>query len=154
MRLWARVREIAAGRSYRLLGDLTTAYFEELRLAGQLRAHAERVPYPDLATVLLGLANGQDQHAALVRERVARLGGALDTSQVGAPHEGPNYWARLTHDLADLRAQGLSYLELAHRWDTEDEESAALCATLAHEESAACRVIGDMIARSDPHAAD
>ena len=154
MRLWARVRTLAGGPTPRLLGDFKIAYLEELRLAHQLRMHAERVPYPNISAVLLGLARGQDEHAALVRKRVADLGGTLDAGQVGAPHEGRNYWTRLTHDLADLRAQGLRYLELAQHWDTEDGDSATLCTSLAHEESAACRVISDLITRSDPHAAD
>ena len=153
MGLLARVRDFVGGPSRRLAGDLTAAYLEELRLARQLRLHAERVPYPNLAAPLLGLADRQERHAALLRERVGGLGGNVGADGVGVPREGRNYWERLTFDLADLRALSQRYLELTHYWDV-DAESAALCARLAHEDGEACHLIGDLIARSDPHAAD
>lgn len=154
MGLWERVRGLAGGPARRLAGDLANAYLEELRLARQLRLHAERVPYPNLAATLLGLAEVQDKHAALLRERVTQLGDTVDAGAAGAPRDGRNYWERLTFDLADLRARSKRYLELALHWDVDDAESAALCTRLAHEDAAAGRVIDDLIARSDPHAQD
>ena len=147
MGLWGR-------GSRRLAVELAAACLEEQRLARQLRAHAERVPYPNLAATLSQLAEKQDAHAALVRARVVALGGAVAADAPGEPRDGRNYWERLTVDLADLRAQSQRYLELAHRCDVDDVESAALCTRLAHEDGDACRVVSELIARSDPHAAD
>lgn len=154
MGLWARVRELASGPRRRILGDLAAAYHDELRVAQQLRLHAERVPYPNLVARVLALADRSDAHAGLLRERATQLGGAVDASGAGAPRSGHNYWERLTVDLEDLRAQSKRYLELAQHWDIEDAETAALFARLAHEDAAMCRVLGDLIARSDPHAQD
>src|SRR5437879_4861631 len=63
--LWERVRGLAAGPRRRLAADLAAAYDEELRVAMQLRLHAERVPYPASAAQLLALAEHEDAHAAL-----------------------------------------------------------------------------------------
>ena len=154
MGVWTHVRELASGPRRRILGALAAAYNGELQVARQLRLHAERVPYPNLAARLLALADQADAHAVLLRERATTLGGVVDTDGVGTPRGGHNYWERLTFDLQDLRAQSKRYLELAQHWDIEDAETAALFARLAHEDGAMCRVVGDLIARSDPHAQD
>jgi len=152
--LWERVRDLAGGAKRRIIVDLTAAYQDELRVALQLRLHAERVPYPNLAATLLGLAERKDAHAALVREQLARLGGVVEGTATGSPRGGRNYWERLTFDLEDLRAKSARYRELAQHWDVDDEETAAVFERLSHEDAALCRVIGDLIARSDPHAED
>jgi hypothetical protein len=152
--LWERVRDLAAGPRRRIINDLTAAYDEELRLALQLRLHAERVPYPNLAATLLGLAEREDAHAALVREQLGRLGATTPATGAGAPRGGRNYWERLTVDLEDMRAKSARYRELGLHWDIDDPDTAALFERLAHEDTALCRVIGDLIARSDPHAED
>ena len=61
---------------------------------------------------------------------------------------------RLTFDLEDLRAKSARYRELANHWDLDDPETAALFDRLAREDATLCRVIGDLVARSDPHAED
>ena len=154
MGLWERVRDYTAGPQRRILADLTAAYHEELRMALQLRLHAERVPYPNSAARLLELADREDAHAALVREQIARLGGAVTSGGAGTPRGGRNYWERLTFDLEDMRAKGQRNRELSIHWDVEDAETAKLFARLADEDHVLCRVIGDLIARSDPHAED
>jgi hypothetical protein len=154
MGLWERVRDLAGGSKRRIVLDLADAYHEELRVALQLRLHAERVPYPNLAATLLGLAEREDAHAALARERLAELGATVAAAGAGAPRGGHNYWERLTLDLEDLRAKGARYRELAQHWDIADAETAALFDRLAREDATLCRVIGDLIARSDPHAED
>lgn len=152
MGLWERVRDLTGGSKRRLITDLTTAYHEELRVALQLRLHAERVPYPNLAATLLGLAEREDAHAALVREQLARLGATITSAGAGSPRGGRNYWERLTFDLEDLRAKGARYRELALHWDVDEPDTAAVFDRLANEDAVLCRVIGDLIARSDPHA--
>jgi hypothetical protein len=154
MGVWTRVRELASGPRRRILAAITAAYHDELRVAQQLRLHAEHVPYPNIAARLLALADQADARAVLLRERATDLGGAVDAAGPGAPRGGRNCWERLTVDLGDLRAQSKRYLELAQHWDIEDAETAALFARLAREDGAMCRVVGDLVARSDPHAQD
>lgn len=148
------MRDLTAGAKPRIIDDLTAAYHEELRVALQLRVHAERVPYPNLAAILLGLAEREDAHAALAREQLARLGAPVASAGAGMPRGGRNYWQRLTFDLEDIRAKSARHRELAQHWDIEDAETAAVFDRLAREDMALCRVIGDLIARSDPHAED
>ena len=152
--LWERVRDLAGGAKRRIIVDLTAAYREELRVAMQLRLHAERVPYPNLAATLLGLAEHEDAHAALVREQLTRLGATVEGADPGSPRGGRNYWERLTFDLEDLRAKGARYRELAQHWDIDDVETADVFERLAREDAALCRAVGDLITRSDPHAED
>jgi len=152
--LWQRVRELGGGAQRRILTDLAHAYREYLRVAQQLRVHAERVPYPADAAALLGLAERESAHAAAVRQHIERLGAVAPSGDPGAPRGGHNYWERLTVDLEDLRAKSKRYRELALHWDVEDAETAALFDRLANEGAALCRVVSDLITRSDPHAED
>ena len=154
MGLWTRVRALTAPPSRRVVAELGSVYGEELRLARQFRAHAERVPYPTLAANLLGLADREDAHAAEIRSLIVELGGTADPSGTGEPRGGRNYWERLTFDLEDLRAKARRHIELAQHWDTTYPDVAALLVRLARDEAEMSRTIGDMIARSDPHAAD
>lgn len=148
------VRELVSGPRRRILGALTAAYHDEVGAAQQLRLHAERVPYRTLTAPLLALAARADAHSALLRDRVTQLGGSIEVVGASVPHGGRNYWERLTLDLRNLRTQSKRYLELAQRWDVEDAETAALFTHLAHEDTAMSRVVGDLVARSDPHAQD
>jgi rubrerythrin len=153
--LWQRMRDLGGGSDKRrIIADLANAYREELRGALQLRLHAERVPYPNDAATLLGLAEREDAHAAAVRQQLEHLGAAPPSGDPGTPRGGHNYWERLTFDLEDLRAKSARYRELALHWDVEDAETAAVFDRLAHEDAALGRVIGNLIARSDPHAED
>jgi rubrerythrin len=155
MSLWARVRDLTAGPERRIVRDLTAAYQHERRMAAQLRAHAERVPYPNLAATLTGLADEEDAHAARLQADIARRGGVANGAIVAeTTRPGRNYWERLTIDLEELRAKSRRYLELAQHWDLDDAAAAALFTDLAHEDAAMCRMIADLIARSDPHALD
>ena len=155
MSLWERVRDLAAGPTRRLVRDLAAAYQHERRMAAQLRVHAERVPYPNLATTLTGLADDEDAHATRLQDEITRRGGVANGAVVAtATRPGRNYWERLTIDLEELRAKSKRYLELAQHWDLDDAAAAALFTDLAHEDAAMCRVLGDLIARSDPHALD
>jgi hypothetical protein len=154
MGLWTHVRRLAAGALGRLLESLAATYGDELRLGRQLRLHAERVPYPSLAASLLALADRADMHAAALREEIARLGGGTDALPVATPRGGRNHWERLATDLEDLQAMGKRYLELAQRWDGDFPETAALLGRLARENAGMRRAVQEMIALSDPHAAD
>src|SRR5436853_4387584 len=146
------MRELGGGAKRRILVDLANAHREELRVALQLRVHAERAPYPDHAAAILVLAEREDAHAAAVRQQIERLGAVPPTGDPGTPRGGHNYWERLTFDLEDLRTKSSRYRELALHWDIDDADTAALFDRLAHEDAALCRVVSDLITRSDPHA--
>jgi len=149
-----RMRRLAAGPRGRLLDDLTTAYHGELKVAQQLRTHAEGVPYPTLAGNLQRLADTQEANAALLRSEIERLGSPVPPPESSAPRSGRNYWERLTYDLDDLRAMNRRYIELAQHWDTEYPEAAGLFSRLARETGESGKVVRDLVARSDSHAVD
>ena len=148
------MRELAGGPRRRILEDLHHAYLEELRLARQLRLHAERVPYLPQARTLEDLAAQEDVHGASLEGEIRRLGGLPDLAGLGEPRGGRNHWERLSLDLAAIQAHGKRFIELAQRWDIDHPETATLLMRLAHEEGALARVVGELLARSDPHAVD
>ena len=154
MGLWTRIRTRTRGPNRALREELSSAYLDELRMARQFRLHAERVPYPNLGAAMRGLGDQEEAHAALLHAELARLGSAPGASDGSSPPTGRNHWERLTVDFADLRAKIKRYIELAQHWDIEHPDTAALFGRVAREETTMCRVLGEMIARSDPHAQD
>jgi hypothetical protein len=148
------MRELTQGPERRLVTELANACAEERRMARQLQLHAERVPYPDLAGTLRGLAEQEEAHAALLLDELKRFGTANGVGTTRQPRSGRNYWERLTFDLEDLRAKAKRYVELAQHWDGDYPQAAALLQRLVRDEAAMCQVLGELIARSDPHAED
>jgi hypothetical protein len=156
MAFWQRVRELGAGPAPRLATALASARGEEIRLARQLRSQSERVPYPGLATTLQALAARSDARAATLVDEIARVDGdvANGDAAAGEPRTGRNYWHRLTLDLEDLRLMTRRYRELGHEWDADFPQTAATLGQLARDTTSSARTVTELIARSDPHAAD
>jgi hypothetical protein len=154
MSLLTRIREFALGPRLRLCGQLVDAWHEELRLALQLRAHSERVPYPELAARLLALADRADANAATLSAEVKRLGGTLQRRDLGPLRDGHNAWERLAADAEDARNLTERYGELARAWNVDFAESETMLDGLRHDAAAVTQALSDMGARADPHAAD
>jgi hypothetical protein len=154
MSLLTRIREFALGPRLRLCGRLVDAWHEELRFARQLRAHTERVPYPDMAARLLELADRADAHAAALGAELKRLGGTLQRRDLGPLRDGRNAWERLVVDAEDARDLTERYGELTREWDVDFPESAVALEALRRDAAAITQALGDMLARADPHAAD
>ena len=154
MSLLTRIREFALAPRLRLCGQLADVWHEELRFARQLRAHSERVPYPDMAARLLELADRADAHAAALGAEVKRLGGTLQRRDLGPLRDGRNAWERLAADAEDARNLTERYGELTRAWDVDFPETETALARLRHDTAAVTKALSDMGARADPHAAD
>lgn len=154
MSLLARIRELASPPRLRLTAHLADAYHAELRLALQLRTHAERVPYPDAAARLLGLADRADERAAGLSGEIKHLGTTLVRRDLAALRDGRNAWERLVADQEDARDLAVRHRELALAWDTDYPATAAALDGFARSAADGARALGEMTARSDPHAAD
>ena len=155
MGIWTQARTMVAAPRRRFVAALCAMYHSALGLARELRADAERSPYPQHAQSLLVLADTADSQASALAEELRRLGSAPDHPPLSvARPPGRNHWERLTADLARVQEFTKRYLELAQHWDVMFEESAATLTRLVHDTREMERAIGELIARSDPHASD
>jgi len=149
-----RLRELATPPHTRLRRDLRAAYLETLRIARQLRAHAEQVPYAALVGELQTLADRSDRQAATLAAALRAAGGDTDRHAGEAVHGGRNHWARLSADLHDLQALHRRTTELALRYDADAPETADRLSDVARTAAGMERVVRALIARADPHAAN
>lgn len=152
MSVLARLRALGSKPRDRLRGELRGVYLETLRVARQLRAHADHVPYPPLTDELQRLADQADRHAAALAEELRGIAGDTDRHAGIALHGGHNHWARLAADLADLEALHRRYTELAFRWDVEFPTTAMTLTELQRGTARMEAAVRALVARSDPHA--
>jgi hypothetical protein len=151
---WTQITELAGGSRGHIVRALTDAWRDEVRLAVQLRQHAQSVPYENYATPLRDLASRAQARAGEIAGEITRQGASLGDGEDRPPRTGRNYWQRLTFDLEDLQALARRYRELANHFDVEYPEPAALFDRLSRDSMVMGRVITRLIALSDPHAAD
>lgn len=154
MGLWSSVRDLAGGSRGRIVRALTDVHREERRLARQLHAHADSVPYAYGGERLREIGSHAAARAELIANALTGFRAAIQNGEEPAIRGGRNYWHRLTADLEDLRAVTQQYRELAHKFDADYPETTALLWRLAHDAGIAIREISELIALSDPHAAD
>jgi rubrerythrin len=136
-----------------ILSDLIAAYEDELRAAAQLRAHAERVPYPQAAAALRQLADAEDRHAQALSEQIRVLGGSL-RSVVPTIYEGLSHWERMAEDFRMADNKRRRYLQQAVHWEVEYPREAELLTRIAAEESANRRLLEDLASKADSLARD
>jgi rubrerythrin len=136
-----------------VLTDLVADYLQEAAAAANLRAHAERVPYPQAADRLRRLAAVEDEHARRFRELIARLGGSVPDA---APeiHLGLNHWDRMAADHRRADEKRRRYIEQSIHWDIEYPEVAAFLSQIAAEESANRKILEELVVRADTLALD
>ncbi|MGH7858925.1 MAG: ferritin-like domain-containing protein [Candidatus Binatia bacterium] len=134
-----------------VLTGLVDDYNAEVRLAQQLRLHAEEAPYPHAADRLQQLAALEEAQAERLRNEILRLGGSVAPPEPSV-RSARNHWARLVCDLEDEQAAGKRYLDQAVRWEEAYPETADLLRNLGREEQTHRVWIQDLIARSDPQA--
>jgi len=131
-----------------ILSDLVAAYEDELRAAAQLRAHAERVPYPQAAATLRQLAEVEHRHAQALSEQISARGGSPNVVQPTI-YEGLNHWDRMAQDyhLADDKRR--RYLVQAIHWHREYPKEAELLSRIAAEDTANRRLLEDLVSKAD-----
>jgi hypothetical protein len=156
MGMFVQVREWFRGdrRSPRdMLTDLTANYVAEIEAAANLRAHAERVPYPQAASTLRELARTADRHADRLRKHITLLGGTIPAVSPSL-YEGLNHWDRMAMSFRKADEKRRRYLEQSIHWDIEYPRQAKLLAELANEESANRHLIEELASRADSLAND
>ncbi len=156
MGLWERL--IGAGPAEEkdarhVLPELLTSYGAEVRLARQIREHADQAPHQAGAQALRALAQEQDRLAQLLHDEIVALGGEI-SDQVAPTRGGKNHWARVVHDLEESQALGRHYNEQAIAWDPELPDVVTLYRTLEQGKNRINALLRDIALRADPHALD
>jgi hypothetical protein len=132
--------------------ELEALYAEYRRLERQLDEHAEKAPYPHVATRLKVLLVNEGENAASVSARLAALGRYAESDVSARLRDGSNSWERLIGTLDDYRALIRTLGQLFVRWDDESPEDALLVRGLRKRAQFGRMEISDMISRADPHA--
>ena len=136
-----------------ILSDLIAAHQDELRAAIQLRAHAQRVPYPQAAAILQQLAEAADRHAQALSEQIGQLGSSTE-ALVPTIYRGVNHWDRMAEDFRVADAKRRRYLELSFHWELEYPIEAKLLSKIAAEEAANRRLFEELTSKADSLARD
>ena len=134
--------------------ELQKIHIQLRSLGKQLENQADRAPYPFITERLQTLGAAEEENATLVAQRLAALGRHADEDEDGTLVDGRNCWERLVR-LQDGYRELIRQLKvLSVRWDEEHPEDATLVASVRDSASASRAVVGDLVARSDPHALD
>lgn len=134
--------------------ELQKIHIQLRTLEKQLEDQADRAPYPFITERLQALGQREERNAVSVAQRLAALGRHADDAEGDVVLEGRNSWERLVR-LQDGYRELIRQLKLlAVRWDEEHPEDALLAAAVRDSAAASRAVVGDLVARSDPHALD
>jgi hypothetical protein len=156
MGLWERL--IGAGPveeqdTRRVLPELLASYGEEVRLARQIREHADHAPHQAGAQGLRAIAEEQDRLAQLLRDKIVALGEKV-SDQLAPTRGGKNHWARVVRDLEENQVLARHYNEQAIHWEPDLPDVVALYRTLEQEKNHINALLRDIALRADPHALD
>lgn len=134
--------------------ELEKVYAQLRGLAHLLERQADRAPYPFITERLEALGAGEEECARAVAERLARLGRHAEDGEAQPDVRGRNCWERLVR-LQDAYRELLRQLKvLVVRWEDEHPEESQLLTVVRDRAAANRAVVGDLLARSDPHALD
>jgi len=136
-----------------VLPELLASYGEEVRLARQIREHADHAPHQVGTQQLRAVAEEQDRLAQLLGDKIVALGGEV-SDHIAALRGGKNHWARVTRDLEENQALRRHYNEQAIRWDPDLPDVVVLYRTLEQGKTRIIARLRDIALRADPHALD
>ncbi|MBI3797813.1 MAG: hypothetical protein HY268_12705 [Deltaproteobacteria bacterium] len=136
-----------------VLPELLASYGEEVRLARQIREHADQAPHQIGAQQLHAVAEEQDRLAQLLRDKITALGGEV-SDHLAPLRGGKNHWARVARDLEETQALRRHYNEQAIRWDPHLPDVVELYRMLEQEKNRIIAALRDIALRADPHALD
>ncbi len=134
--------------------ELQKIHIQLRTLSKQLGDQADRAPYPFITERLQALGATEEQNAVAVARRLAALGRHADEEGPDALVDGRNCWERLIRLQDGYRGLIRQLKLLSVRWDEEHPEDARLVASVRDSAAASRTVVGDLVARADPHALD
>ncbi len=145
-----------AGSTGALVAGLMALVAAEEAMAGRLSADAAGIRYGCLRDRLLAVVREDRRHAWMLLEAARQRQGESPPAAGGFPgmhgaRPGPPF-LRLQADREAKLALAARYRALGHEAEVAgDGEAAALCRTLAAEETRHAQVLLDLLAATDPY---
>jgi rubrerythrin len=137
-----------------VLNILCHRYVREKQHAMRYSQHADRMRYPQFRDALDGLAAEERKHAELIAAKIQEMGGELpEFVPIHVAHE-PNSWSYLRTDLEEERRCAGELEEDLPMLSDEYPDVAELLGQIESDGEQHRSRIRDMLARSDPQAAD
>lgn len=130
---------------------LASGYRYLRRLTEQIKAHAERAPYPHVAARLRQIAAEKERAIGVLREKILGMAGDLQESRA-APKSGKNHWERMVQDLEDQKSLEAFLLERATLLADDAPEIGDLLSRIAADQTPHREILLDLVARADPQA--
>ncbi|MFQ5852680.1 MAG: ferritin-like domain-containing protein [Candidatus Binatia bacterium] len=130
---------------------LNEDYQNLMRLAEQIRVHAERAPYPYVAQRLHQISLEKQKNASSLKEKIIDLGGKPKDLRLDI-HSGKNHWARIVQDIKDQKELENRFLDDAFRLALELPEISDLLDKIVAGEVVHKETLQDLVARADPQA--
>jgi rubrerythrin len=127
------------------------SYYRLCVLAKQLDDHAEKAPYPQVAARLRQMAVEKRASADRLRERIVRLGAALEETS-GEIRSAKNHWERVVQDLQDQKSLEAKLFDETALLAEERPELAELLRDVAASQRPHTETLLDLVARADPQA--
>jgi hypothetical protein len=150
-----RILGLGSGAENGLSRDLATAfrkvYLAQMRLATQIKAHADLAPYPHVAQQLNHVADEKLRSCEVLRDALSKLGSYVSKDVPGEIYSGGNHWERMARDLRDQSALEQTLSELSRLVHEAPEESEFLSRMIVGERSHR-EVLTDLLMRADPQA--
>lgn len=136
-----------------LIDDLTDDYRSEMEQCLLLRQHAEKASYPQVAETLRRLAEIEERHAGMLRDRLAARGEPIPEVTTVAV-TGRNLWERACDARKRAQFKRRRMTEHAIRWDPDEPPLVEMWNQIAQEDLAEFDAYEGMVMRGDPHALD
>jgi rubrerythrin len=130
---------------------LVSVYNQLLQLAAQIESHADRAPYPHVATRLRSIAAEKRESAQQLKTLIESRH-AWVSEPVRLTVSGKNHWERVGRDLADQKAFENFLAGLEPRFSTEYPQIADLLFKLRTAQVAHRETLAEIIALADPQA--
>ena len=142
------------GRHKRL--DLVTALKEDyqdlLRLAQQVRVHADMAPYPAVSERLNQIAVEKEASAGSLREKIFGFGAMVNDETGLDLFKGKNHWDRMVRDLEDQRNLEDLLRDDMIFLDQGSTEVNELLGKIVASEATHRNAFQDLLAKADPQA--
>ncbi|HWP59698.1 MAG TPA: hypothetical protein VNL14_17535 [Candidatus Acidoferrales bacterium] len=131
---------------------LEKIYYEALRLAAQIEAHAQAAPYPHVAERLRRVAEQKRKTCEELRQNLSRLGAYVPAAPKLEIRSGHNHWQRMMRDVTEQSAFAQTLREYAGLLRDEAPEVGEFLDRLVPGEAAHREVLLDLLMRADPQA--
>ena len=131
---------------------LKKVYLAQVRLATQIKAHAELAPYPHVTQQLNHVAAEKLRSCEVLRDALRKLGSYFGDEPPGEIYSGGNHWERMVRDVRDQSALEQILSDLTGLLVHETPEESEFLGRLLVAEKAHREVLTGLLMRADPQA--